>query len=129
MEANVSKILDPDLRRFAQAKHADEAQSVIVELEIESPQFTPREIVPRPRVPSHGQPSLFNLSTLAEEGGRAMDQLERELSALGLDQKVVRLNTAQAFVVLVKPKQLRAILRLPRVGAIRPNRTHHAPPR
>ena len=38
-----------------------------------------------------------------------------------------RLNTARAFVVKVRPEQLRAISRLPLVGVIRPNRTHRVP--
>jgi len=54
-----------------------------------------------------------------------MDELEKELNALGLGNDLVRLSTASAFVVRVSPTQLRALFGLPLVGIIRPNRIHH----
>ncbi len=58
-----------------------------------------------------------------------MDRLEQELEELGLDRKLVRLDSAGSFVANVTSEQLRAIANLPLVGIVRPNREHRAPRR
>jgi len=126
MDVDASKIPDPELRDFVQAEESDEPRSVIVELEMGPPDLAPRQTVPRPRVPGRDRVAPFDLAKTEGHDG-AMNQLERELLALGLAQDLVRLNAAQAFVVSASPAQVRIISRLPLVGVIRPNRTHRVP--
>lgn len=126
MEADGSKIPDLELRHFAMAEETDEQRSIIIELEVGPPRLAPRETVPRPRSPGQDLLSTLDLAG-AEEEGWTMRQLENELTALGLAKNMVRLDTAQAFVVTVRPEQLRAIVRLPLVSVVRPNRTHRVP--
>lgn len=120
-----AKIIDPDLRSFAEDGGTDEPRSVIVELNA-----TPLDLLLEPSrrlgPPRERVPIALGASHVKHEQ-KAMDKLERELAALGLGNNLVRLNTASAFVVNVSSDQLRAISSLPLVGIIRPNRTHRAP--
>jgi hypothetical protein len=128
MDLDTGKIPDAELRSFAQTPTAEKPRSVIVELESPPLAIAPLEKTPRPRYPG-GHPAIpFDLTAVGEEHER-MDQLQKELLALGLEEELVRLNAAQAFVVSASPAKLRALSRLPLVGVIRPNRTHHVPPR
>jgi hypothetical protein len=118
-----AKITDPDLRVFAENADQRGIRSVIVELKA-----MPFEVVRRPHT-RRGDPLRYAIELSAPQLGDEkdqMDQLEQELSQLGIDDPT-RLNTASAFVVNVSPRQLRAVSTLPLVGVIRPNRTHHAP--
>ena len=121
----ISKIIDPDLRNFAEDRGEHEPRSVIVELNA-----TPLEL-PVDRSQRSGLPRIrFSIpadASQVNEEHQAMDKLERELAALGLGNDLVRLNTASAFVVNVSSDQLRAVSTLPLVGVIRPNRRHRAP--
>jgi hypothetical protein len=116
------KLQDPELLRFAESD-TNETRSVIVELNSDDFIEKPRSSVPRARSPQTG-----GRSTGSAFGPRmattAMNELERSLTQLGVGKSMVRLGTAQAYVVSVKPSQLRAISALPMVGAIRSNRTH-----
>ena len=114
-----AKIPDPDLRRFAEAAPEAEQRSVIVELEPGPP---PKPRPQRPRPPG-ARPDPLEMAYGGHDE-RAMDQLERRLGELGLGEDLVRLDAAQAFVVTVRPDQLRLVAGLPLVGVIRPNRTH-----
>jgi hypothetical protein len=59
------------------------------------------------------------------EYAQAMDALQVQLAkVVGDQEKMVRLNAAESFVLEATPEQLRAICELPLVGAVRPNRTH-----
>jgi hypothetical protein len=128
------KIVDPALRDFAASNQSNERRSIIVELGVPPAQVavrptrTPdgRQTIPEPRTSGRLVPG-----SLADIEGYAafMDKLEEGIIGLGLAEKPVRLDAAQAFVMNVTPAQLRAISRWPLVGPIRPNRTHYIPPR
>lgn len=119
LQFDSERVLDPELAKFAEQDSADKA-SVIVELSFESPQVELAE--------SRGDEDLsrpFAALPIDEQVERQrMDRLESELESLGIGQ-MVRLDTAQAFVVEVTPAQLRAITLLAETGLVRPNRTHH----
>ena len=123
-----TKIVPSDLRDFAAVENDAQRRSVIVELggpasqvtlSQPSSSFSPRGLA-RPEILEFGDDS---------GQAEAMDRLERELAELGLDRKLVRLESAGSFVVNVTSEQLRAISNLPLVGMIRPNREHRGPRR
>ncbi len=123
---DVEKIPDPDLRSFANSEKSDTARSVIVELEGEAVEMRPQKLAPPAKPPrkkkgAGGAPLAPDFSTAA------MSQLEQDLESLGLSEDLVRLNAAQAFVLTASPEQLRALVQLPLVGVIRPNRMHRVP--
>jgi hypothetical protein len=117
------KIRDPQLTEFAEGETTGTA-SVILELVPGSGPVARTE-------PGRGPGGSRSISIVAgdhEAEQRQMDRLERELTGIGLGP-LVRLDAAHAFVTDATPGQLRAVTRLPLVGAIRPNRTHSVPER
>lgn len=110
------KILDPDLIKFAEQTSTGTV-SVIVELSIEN---TPIELTGSQG--NEGRPyESAKVDGHAER--QKMDRLEFELKRLAAGG-LVRLNTAQAFVVDLTPDQLRAVSLLAETECVRPNRTH-----
>ena len=126
MESRAEKILDPELLRFADADAAAHPRSVIVELDAGPAHLTPRRLHAPPRRALDRAKAAPR--TQSSRVRRDMTRLQKKLSDLGV-QRVVRLDSAQAFVVEVQPAALRAISEMPLVGTIRPNRTHRVPPR
>ena len=112
------KVPDSELRAFAEGGPADEDRSVIIELA-----SRPDTLLRTREVPRKGRIRPAPPSPALTLQGRSMDQLERQIEAI-VARKRVRLDAAEAFVVSVRPTELRALLRLALVGFVRPNRTH-----
>jgi len=117
-EFNQQKILDPELIKFAEQDEKNTV-SVIIETPVEQAQVELTET--RPDGDTFAPFAALPVDEEAER--QKMDQLENELKKLGADI-LVRLDTAQAFVVDLTPSQLRTVSLLGNVGYIRPNRTH-----
>jgi hypothetical protein len=120
------KILDEELRAFAEEGAPDARETVIVELGA-TPTVRPPESRDGWMSKGDYRSAIESLEGFKDEG-QAMDQLERAFDKLQLPQRPVRLDSAQAFVVDVTPDQLRTISDWDLVGPIRPNRTHRASP-
>jgi hypothetical protein len=123
-----SKIVGKELAAFAQ-QTGEEERSVIVELSTTKPvKLTPK----RRSLPRHGtwtRESAPPASRDAKATRAAMDALEGVLKQFVREQALVRLETAQAFVLSVTPEQLRKVIGESLVGWVRPNRTHGVPPK
>ena len=119
-ELDTGKILDAELVKFA-SQDSSTTVSVIVEMALPPSRVELTEVGP-------GQgPVRPQLALPADDGAwrHGMDALERELRQL-IGAALVRLDTAQAFVVELTPDQLRKVTSLDEAGAIRPNRRHYA---
>jgi hypothetical protein len=121
-----AKIQDGDLRAFAESGPPAARETVIVELE-------PTPTVRPPESRDSWLSKLDYRSAIEsiegfDDGGQAMDQLQRAFEELELPEQPVRLDSAQAFVVDVTPDQLRMISSWDLVGPIRPNKTHYGSP-
>jgi hypothetical protein len=127
-DLDATKIVYPDLREFAETSAPSTRRSVIIELGGPPPKVTLRK---PSRTSPHFGSGQAEILDFGDDPGRAeaMDRLEEELSKLRLSERPVRLDSAEAFVASVTPEQLRALTRLSLVGAVRPNREHHTPPR
>jgi len=112
-------LLDPSLREFAESA-GETTRSVILEL-----QASP--VMPPTRFRSTARPARPARAPDAPSDGGAFKELERELSSLRLASKPTLLETVGMVVVDVTGEQLKRIMTLPMLAAIRPNRTHHAP--
>ena len=123
-EFDPQKIVNPELREFAACPDCQELVSVIIELGVPPTPRAPRSISPPLPPPKLRQPLEASGLPEVEAQSASMDQMEKELAALNLQEEPVRLEAAQAFVVNVNSAQLRAITRLPLAGIIRPNRPH-----
>src|SRR5262245_23373780 len=112
----VTKVVDPGLREFLAEGDPGEHRSVIVELASPRKKATTRPTKLPP--PKQKPPTPHDLTTLLadEDVAASLDRLEDELAAQDLDEKPVRLNLAEAFVVSVTPPQLQAISQSPLVG-------------
>jgi hypothetical protein len=115
------KIRDSALREFADANATEDRHSVIVELAA-PPEIGLRSVKPGPPKRSESPKSAAKVQLTPRKS--LMDKLARKIS--GVSQDAVRLDAAEAFVLSVTPDELRAICEIPLVGAVRPNRTHHA---
>jgi len=115
---DLDKITDPGLAEFAE-KDSTETLNVIVELYFR-PDRIPKE--ERPSVPGMKRPVLV-LPADEAEARKGMDRLEQSLKSLTTG-RILRLDTAKAFVLDLTPVQLRSVLRLTEVGWVRPNRKH-----
>jgi hypothetical protein len=128
---NPNRLSHVELREFAAQTEGTDRRSVIVELDAPPADVdaTPLEFS-RPRPPRRdelchaGRKPDEALETAAD-----MNRLGRSLEKLELDKPPVRLDYAQAYILSVTPDQLRSITHMPGVGLVRPNRTHHVPPR
>jgi len=131
------KIVDRGLRSFADSDEGDVQQSVIVELAapaVGKPRTYESRLSPVERLRPVERLSPADMAVTKPdrkpnkpvaltEHGVQLDALEEQLSAI-VNDDLVRLNAAEAFVVNVNPDQLRAICALGLVGTIRPNRVH-----
>lgn len=127
MKRELDKITDRGLKDFAETSEPGQRRSVIVELNEPPLDFDPRRLFALDlRPPSKPRAPVDPPALIDEEAALEMGELGSELAALvGLEQSdLIRLDAARAFVLSVTPKQLRAAVHLPRVGVIRPNRTH-----
>ena len=114
----LSKIADPELAEFAE-KDSTETLNVIVELSFRPHRIPEKE---RPSVPGMKRPIVV-LPEDEAEVRKSMDRLEKSLKSL-TTSRILRLDTAKAFILDLTPLQLRSVLRLTEVGWVRPNRKH-----
>lgn len=124
MDRPDDKIVDADLRAFAEHGGLDDHASVIVELG-QTPTVRPGESSSGWFENSGYRVPIEDLEGFDDESS-GMDELEKALQGLDLAGTPVRLDSSQAFVLQVTPDQLKAIADLDLVGPIRPNRRHHA---
>ena len=116
----LEKILDPALRAFAESGSTEEDRSVIIELApggvrpLRTRGLPPKDVTAKPKR-SASQPLT--------ERAALMNELENKIAAV-VSRKRVRLNAAEAFVLNVRPRELRALVQSSLVGAVRPNRVH-----
>jgi hypothetical protein len=83
--------------------------------------------MPPARFTATAKPAKPAREPSAHERDGGFSQLERALASLGLSSKTTRLEAVGMLVVDVTGAQLKQLLDLPMLAAIRPNRTHHAP--
>jgi hypothetical protein len=114
--------IDPELRDFAKGTGSSR-RSVIVEA-ITNPVSVPARL----RSPSAPRPGRAAASPPIDEHA-AFDALGSELRALDLAAEPVRMEGIGTFVVELTAEQVRRVLELPMVAAVRLNRTHQLPRR
>jgi len=115
------KIRDADLRRFA-CSDLQESKSVLLEV------CSKRELV---KISSweHGGFSSKRVAGFEHEASdteleaKSVDRTETYLTSRGLAHTYLR--SAKAFVVSTSPPQLRALVELPSICAVIPNRVVH----
>jgi hypothetical protein len=112
--------VDPELRSFAQTEGSPK-RSVILET-ITNPVSAPARLKSTSERSQKGSSSSRPVDEAA-----SFKALANELERLDLADAPVRLEGIRSFVVELTPEQLRRVLELPMVGAIRLNRTHRTP--
>jgi hypothetical protein len=111
--------VDPELREFAQSGGARKC-SVILET-ITNPVLAPSRFKARGELRKRVGPSK-----VVDEAA-AFEALARELLRFELTDQPVQLKGLRSFVVELTPEQLRRVLELPMISAVRVNRTHRTP--
>lgn len=121
--AAVEKLAGADLRAFAAGGAG--TRPVVVELDNPAPRAGagdlptwPRSGLSRPPLPRFA-PAPPEPAADGDWAAR-MDDLERDLVALGPAEGPVRIDLARGFSLTVTPELLRAITRHPLVGVVRP---------
>jgi hypothetical protein len=112
--------VDPELRNFAKTVGSPK-RSVILET-ITNPVSAPARL----KTTTEGGQKRARPSQPVDEVA-SFEALARELECLELANEPVRLDGLRSFVVELTPEQLRRVLELPMVAAIRLNRTHRTP--
>jgi hypothetical protein len=113
-------IVDPELKDFAKAG-GSARRSVILET-ITNPVAAPTRLQTVKSPKAKRAPSLEPIDESA-----SFEALGRELEGLGLAEAPVRMEGIRSFVVELTPEQVRRVLELPMVAAVRLNRTHQVP--
>ncbi len=112
-------VIDPELRTFAKAKGSS-TRSILLEI-------ASRPVAPPKRLGWQAPKSNAERSPSVDDS--SFDGLLEALSELDLVAEPVVLKPAGTVVVELTGKQLAAVMDLPMVAAIRPNRTHRVPGR
>lgn len=115
--------IEPSLRSFSSGQ-SGETRSVIIEV-MTAPVSPPQRVLPGQRLHLAPQPTAAIKHGL--EDAEKYDALGAQLAALDLSEPPVRLDAIGSFVADLNPEQLRRVMDLPLVAALRENRTHRVP--
>ena len=119
--------IDAQLREFSQTQ-GPATRSIIVEAQT-APVAPPvrHAAGANPRGVEEGVPKASGSSSSSKRDDASYEALGRALEALLPKAELVRLPAVRAFVVDLSAEQLRRVMDLPMVAAVRANRTHRAP--